>query len=59
MRFYTESQLYEQVSFIGYYFHWQFDEILNLDHLTRERFCKEISKINKKANGAGKNIFDI
>lgn len=34
---------------------------MNLEHKERARFCKEISKINKRMNGDSekKNIFDV
>jgi len=52
------GELYRQLSFISYYFHWTLDSALELPHLERERFCREISKINQEANGASeKNIF--
>jgi len=49
------------MSFIAYYFHWSHQEIMNLDHRTRRRWCDEITKINKNLNGESekKNIFDI
>lgn len=49
------------MAFIAYYFHWSNDEIMNLEHKERKRFCDEISKINSKLNGeeGKKNIFDV
>lgn len=32
---------------------------MKLEHKERVRFCREISKINKKMNGDTKNVFDI
>ena len=51
--------MYRQLSFISYYFHWDLDRTLALPHLEREKFCREISQINKEANSQEKNIFDI
>ena len=48
---------------MAYYLHWAKDDIMNLEHKERIRFCEEVSKINAKMNAAGepekKNIFDI
>ncbi|MDO4731795.1 MAG: hypothetical protein Q4B14_06745 [Clostridia bacterium] len=48
---------------MAYYLHWDREDILNLEHKERIRFCEEVSKINAKMNSAGgeekKNIFDI
>lgn len=46
---YPSSQLYEEVAFIAYYFHWSQDDILNLEHKTRQRWVTEINKINQKS----------
>lgn len=54
------GELYRQLSFISYYFHWPLEEVLSLPHLERERFCREISRINQEANGERENnIFQI
>ena len=30
-------ELYRQLSFISYYFHWGLEDVLDLQHLERER----------------------
>ena len=47
---YPLDKLYEEISFIAFHFHWSYDEIMNMEHGERQRWCKEISKINKKIN---------
>ena len=34
------------------------EDVLELPHLERERFCREISRINREANSQEKNVFD-
>lgn len=51
-------ELYRQLSFISYYFHWGLHEVLEMPHLERERFCREISRINRESNSQEKNVFD-
>lgn len=53
------KELYRQLSFISYYFHWELETVLDLPHLEREKFCREISQINRQANGEAKNLFEI
>lgn len=53
------GELYRQLSFISYYFHWALDTVLELPHLEREKFCREISKINREASGESKNLFEV
>ena len=45
---YPSDTLYEEVAFIAYHFHWSQDDILNLEHTTRQRWVTEINKINQK-----------
>lgn len=53
------DRIYEEVAFIAYYLHWSHDEIMQMDHRERRRWCEEISKINRKLNKEPKNIFDV
>ncbi|MEC4814785.1 MAG: DUF6760 family protein [Scytonema sp. PMC 1069.18] len=45
---YPLDTLYEEVAFVAYHFHWSQDDILNLEHATRQRWVTEINKINQK-----------
>ncbi|MBD2867590.1 DUF6760 family protein [Paenibacillus arenilitoris] len=59
---YPADRLYEEVGFVAYYFHWSHDDIMNMEHAERRRWCDEISKINRKLNDeteGKKNIFDV
>ncbi|WP_134218589.1 DUF6760 family protein [Pelotomaculum sp. FP] len=57
---YPLKELYEEVAFIAYYFHWPHREIMDLEHRERRRWCEEISRINRSISGdQKKNIFDI
>lgn len=46
---------------MGYYLHWSYGELMDMEHRERLRFCREISRINDKMNQEtrGKNIFDV
>ena len=43
---YPKEELFKEMSFISYYFHWSQDEVMGMDHVTRRRWCEEISSIN-------------
>lgn len=58
MTVHDRDELFRQTAFIGYYFHWREEDILKLPHLDRERYCGEISRINRKAAGS-RNLFDV
>ena len=61
LKSYPLDVLYEEIAFLAYYLHWSHDEIMQLEHKERVRFCSEVSRINSKMNGDSKkkNIFDV
>ncbi|MZP44312.1 hypothetical protein GTO89_14855 [Heliobacterium gestii] len=56
---YPVDQIYEEVGFIAYHFHWSHDEVMAMEHRDRRRWCKEISRINRKLNDEPENVFDV
>ena len=46
---YPADKIYEEAAFVAYYVHWSRDEVMNLPHSERIRWCKEISEINEDA----------
>ncbi len=48
MRAYPVDELYEEMAFIAYHFHWDYPTVLALDHPERRRWVEEISKINRR-----------
>ncbi len=52
----SREELFQEVSFIGYYFHWPEEAILRLPRLDRRRYCEEINRINRRINGEN-NLF--
>ena len=53
------DRLYEEMAFIAYYFHWSHAEIMQLEHDERRRWCREISRINRRLNDEPDNPFDV
>lgn len=47
---YPLEQMYQEVAFIVYHFHWSLDDVLEMEHAERHRWIKEISAINKRIN---------
>jgi hypothetical protein len=45
---YPLYRIYEEVAFIAFHFHWSHNEIMNMPHNERRKWCSEISNINKK-----------
>ena len=47
---YPLENVFKEVAFIAYHFHWDRESILNMSHKERHRWVKEISSINDKIN---------
>jgi len=57
---YPLERIYEEVAYIAYHFHWRYEDVVNLEHKERQKWCEEISKINKKLSGEeNKSILEI
>lgn len=54
---YPVDKIYEEAAFIAYYLHWNHDDIMELSHRDRIRWCKEVSRINGKLNDEPENVF--
>ena len=51
---YATSQLFEEIAYVAYHFHWDHAEIIDLEHFRRRRFVNEIAKINQRLNDLAK-----
>jgi hypothetical protein len=47
---YPSDRLFEEVAYLAYYFHWPYDEILQLEHRERQRWVAEVARINRRLN---------
>ena len=47
---YPLDQLYREVAFVAYHFHWSHEEIMRLEHAERRQWVAEISAINQQMN---------
>jgi len=60
---YLLDNLHEEVAFLAYYFHWDHETVMNMEHRDRQRWCEEISKINRNLNSNSssneRSILDI
>lgn len=44
------DRVYEEVAFVAYHFNWSREDVLNMPHWERRRWCEEISAINERMN---------
>lgn len=54
---YPAERIYEEAAFIAYYLHWSHDDIMTLSHGERQRWCREISSINRQMEEGQDNPF--
>ncbi len=47
IKLYPTEELYREMSFISYYFHWSEKSVLGMEHTMRRKWCSEISDINR------------
>jgi Family of unknown function (DUF6760) len=45
---YPLAELYEEIAFVAFHFHWQEREVMQMEHQDRRRWVAEISKINRR-----------
>jgi hypothetical protein len=50
---YAADDLYREVAYVAYHFHWSFDAIVEMSHQQRRRFVTEIGRINTQINRGG------
>jgi hypothetical protein len=47
---YPSEQLFQEVAYLAYYFHWSHSEIMDFDHFERLRWVSELARINTTLN---------
>lgn len=51
---YPLENIFKEVAFIAYHFHWDRDSLLEMTHRERHAWVKQISAINEKINAPAK-----
>ncbi len=59
MTVYPADKIYEEAAFIAYYMHWSHDDIMQMSHRDRLRWCREISRINSRLKQEPENAFRV
>ena len=44
---YPPEQLFQEVAYLAYYFHWPHSEIMDMNHIERLRWVDELARINR------------
>lgn len=59
MSLYPQERLYQEMAFLAYYLHWSNEDLMELDHCERRRWCREVSAINKKLSGDSRKSIEF
>lgn len=47
---YPLHELWEEIAFVAFHFHWSEGEVMRMEHEERRRWVMEISKLNRRVN---------
>lgn len=47
---YPSEQLAEEVAYLAYYFHWPYDQIMQLEHAERRAWVAELGRMHTRLN---------
>lgn len=47
---YPLDRLHEEVAYISYHFHWNYGDVMRMEHSERQRWVKEVATINSRLN---------
>jgi hypothetical protein len=49
MKRYPESNLWDEVAYLAYHLHWEFDALLDLEHRDRTRLIRAVAELNHRS----------
>jgi hypothetical protein len=49
---YPLEQLFQEIAYVAYHFHWPAEDILDMEHEERHIWLKQIARINREINEA-------
>ena len=49
---YPSERLFPEVAYVAYHFHWPYEQVMELDHVERQRWVAEIASINRRLNAS-------
>ncbi|WP_331254773.1 DUF6760 family protein [Methylobacterium currus] len=56
---YPLDQLYEEVAFLAYHFHWPLDQLVALEHAERRKWVSEVSRMNERSIAEAKASLEL
>lgn len=56
MKLYPEAVLWDEIVYLAYHLHWNFDDLLDLGHSDRARLVRGVADLNERAWEAVRNV---
>ncbi|MFD3944868.1 DUF6760 family protein [Streptomyces sp. NPDC058579] len=50
---YAAEDLHAEIAYIAYYFHWPLSELLDMEHVYRRAYLRQIRNIHQQVDGRG------
>ena len=44
---YSSERLFEQVAYVAYHFHWPYEQVMQMDHVERQRLWIRVKKATR------------
>ncbi|MFJ8312938.1 MULTISPECIES: DUF6760 family protein [unclassified Streptomyces] len=48
MTVYAAENLRSEIAYIAYHFHWSHNELLDMDHIQRRAYIRQVTQINQR-----------
>jgi hypothetical protein len=55
MKLYPDDALWDEIVYLAYHLHWDFDALLDLGHADRTRLVRGVAELNERAWEAVRN----
>ena len=55
MKRYPETNLWDEVAYLAYHLHWDFETLLDLEHRDRTRLIRAVADLNHRSIEAYRN----
>jgi hypothetical protein len=46
---YPQEELWAEISYLAYHFHWELETLLGMEHADRARFVEHVASLNQRA----------
>ncbi|MFI5987767.1 DUF6760 family protein [Streptomyces sp. NPDC051555] len=51
---FPQDRLWEEITYLAYYLHWSPDTLTGLEHSVRQRYVREVARMNTRISQGGR-----